>query len=67
MAHHSGWKSRVLDHSTRFALAQSCTQHDTEDERQRAILVQMARTWLALAQKGATNADRAEGLDEETN
>jgi hypothetical protein len=38
-----------------------------EGEQQRAIFVQMARAWLALAQKGETNTDRDEGLEEEIN
>jgi hypothetical protein len=38
-----------------------------EDERQRAIFIQMARAWLALAQRGETNVHRHEGLEEEIN
>ncbi len=41
--------------------------HAAEDEQQRAVFVEMARSWLALAQKDEANADRGEGLDEETN
>jgi hypothetical protein len=38
-----------------------------EDEQRRAIFVQMARTWLALAQKAETNGDRDNGPETETN
>ena len=37
-----------------------------EDEQRRAIFVQMARTWLAMAQKAETNGDRDNGPEEET-
>jgi hypothetical protein len=36
-----------------------------EDEQRRAIFVQMARAWLALAQRSETNASRDEGLEED--
>jgi hypothetical protein len=42
----------------------ACT---ADDEQRRAIFVQMARAWFALAQRGATNVDRDEGLEEEIN
>jgi len=38
-----------------------------ENEQRRAIFVQMARTWLALAQKAETNGDRDDGPEEQTN
>jgi hypothetical protein len=38
-----------------------------ENEQRRAIFVQMARTWLALAQKTETNGDRDDGPEEQTN
>ena len=56
-----------LDGYRRFAAECMKIAHDAEDEQQRAIFVQMARAWLALAQRGETNADRAEGLEEEIN
>ena len=55
------------DNYRRFAAECMKIAHAAEDEQQRAIFVEMARSWLALAQKGETNADRDEGLDEETN
>ena len=42
----------------------ACT---ADDEQRRAIFVQMARAWFVLAQRGATNVDRDEGLEEEIN
>jgi hypothetical protein len=36
-----------------------------EDEQQRAIFLQMARAWLALAQKDETNADCDQSLEDE--
>ena len=32
--------------------------HATADEQRRAVFLQMAQTWFALAQKDDTNADR---------
>ena len=36
-----------------------------EDEQQRAIFLQMARAWLALAQRDETNADCDQSLEDE--
>ena len=37
------------------------------DEQQRAIFLQMAHAWLALAQRDEANADRRERLEDEIN
>jgi hypothetical protein len=55
------------DDYRRFAAECLKIAHDAEDEQQRAIFVEMARAWSALAQRGETNADSAEGLEEEIN
>jgi hypothetical protein len=51
----------------RFAAECLKIAHAAEDERQRAIFVQMARAWLSLAQRAETNADCAEALYKKTN
>ncbi len=38
-----------------------------EDEQHRAILLQIAQGWLALAQKEETNGDRANGPKDDIN
>lgn len=48
----------------RFAAECLTIANAAEDEQQRAIFLQMARTWLALAQKGESDADRDEGSPE---
>ena len=55
------------DDYRRFAAECMKIASTAEDEQRRAIFVQMARTWLALAQKAETNADRDDGKEEETN
>ncbi len=37
-----------------------------EDVQQRAVFMQMARTWLALAQNVESNSDSAPNLNEES-
>ena len=56
---------RRSDDYRRFAAECLRIGQATEDERQRALFLQMARTWLALAQKDETNADP--NLKEEIN
>jgi hypothetical protein len=55
------------DDYRRFAAECLRIASTAEDEQRRAIFVQMARTWLALAQKTETNGDRDNGPEEETN
>jgi hypothetical protein len=52
------------DYYRRFARECMKIASTAEDEQRRAIFVQMARAWLALAQRGETNADRDGGLEE---
>jgi hypothetical protein len=52
------------DDYRRFAAECMKIAHTAEDETQRAIFVQMASVWLALAQKGETHAGRDEGPEE---
>jgi hypothetical protein len=51
----------------RFAAECLKIANATEDEQHRAAFLQMARTWLALAQKGeaVTNGDEESGDVEE--
>lgn len=55
------------DEYRRFAAACLKIERGADDERQRAIFLQMARTWLALAQKEETKAHRNEGPVEPIN
>jgi hypothetical protein len=50
---------RKSDDYRRFAAECLKIGQAAEDEQQRAIFLQMARTWLALAQKDETNPDSA--------
>ena len=55
------------DDYRRFAAECLKIEHAAGDEQQRAIFLQMARAWLALAQKDETKADRTEGPEDATN
>jgi hypothetical protein len=55
------------DDYRRFAAECMKIASTAEDEQRRAIFVQMARTWLAVAQKTETTGDRDNGPEEETN
>ena len=50
-------------------LAAECLKLEqvAEDERQRAFFLQMARAWLALAQKDETNSSCNEGPEDAIN
>jgi hypothetical protein len=48
------------DDYRRFASECMKIASTAEDEQRRAIFVQMARAWLALAQRSETNAGREE-------
>jgi hypothetical protein len=63
----AGFPMSRSDGYRRFAAECMKIAHAAEDERQRAIFVQMATAWLSLAQRVETNADCVEGLNEETN
>jgi hypothetical protein len=58
---------RRSDDYRRFAAECLKIGQAAEDEQQRALFLQMARTWLALAQKDETNPDCAPNLKEEIN
>ena len=49
------------DEYRRFAAECLKIANATEYEQQRAAFLQMARTWLALAQKAETDVDRGKG------
>jgi len=55
------------DEYRRFAAECLKIGQAAEDEQQRAIFLQMARAWLALAQKDEANADRRQNLEDEIN
>ena len=48
------------DEYRRFATECLNIGQATEDEQQRAIFLQMARAWLALAQRDEANADQGD-------
>lgn len=52
------------DEYRRFAAECLKIEQAADDEQQRAIFLQMARAWLALAQTEKTVADRNEGPDD---
>ena len=52
------------DEYRRFAAECLKIEQAADDEQQRAIFLQMARAWLALAQKEKTGADRNEGPED---
>ena len=51
----------------RFAAACLKIEQGADDEQQRAIFLQMARAWLALAQKEETKAHRNQSPEEPIN
>ena len=55
------------DEYRRFAAECLKIAQAAEDEQRRAIFLQMARAWLALAQKDEANADRRQSLEDEIN
>jgi hypothetical protein len=58
---------RKSDDYRRFAAECLKIAQATEDEQQRALFLQMARTWLTLAQRDETNPDCGPNLKEEIN
>jgi hypothetical protein len=56
---------RKSDDYRRFAAECVKIGQAAEDEQQRALFLQMARTWLALAQKEETNPDCVPNLKED--
>jgi hypothetical protein len=58
---------RRSDDYRRFAAECLKIGQAAENEQQRALFLQMARTWLALAQKDETNADCAPNPEDEIN
>jgi hypothetical protein len=52
------------DEYRRFAAECLKINQAAEDEQQRAVFLQMARLWLALAQKDDTNANRKQGPED---
>jgi hypothetical protein len=55
------------DEYRRFAAECLKIREVAEDEQQRAIFLQMATAWLALAQKDETSADHHQSPDDEIN
>ena len=55
------------DEYRRFAAESLEIAQAAEDEQQRAIFLQMAHAWLALAQRDEANADRRHSGEDEIN
>jgi hypothetical protein len=55
------------DEYRRFAAECLKMAHATEDERNRAVLVQMAQAFFSLAEKEESHADRGTGRKDGTN
>lgn len=55
------------DEYRRFAAECLKIGQAAEDEQRRAIFLQMASAWLALAQKEEADADRRQSLEDEIN